>query len=738
MHAQVKGRVLQDPGGEPIAGATIRFQDTGTRSDSLGWFTLPVKEGTLLTVSAVAHETVRLRARDGMQVNLVADQKELEAVVVSGTLKAITRLQSPVPVEVYSSQFLKKNPAPSIFESLQQVNGVRPQLNCSVCNTGDIHMNGLEGPYTMVSIDGMPIVSGLASVYGLFGIPTQMIDRVEVVRGPASGLYGSEAIGGLINIITKTPERSPAFSADLMSTNWLEHSVDLGSRYRLGKKVQALTGLNYFYYGDPRDHNGDGFTDVTLQHRASLFNKFTLKRRAERQASLAARVFMEDRWGGEMNWNKTFRGSDSVYGENIKTRRWELIGQYQLPFTEKMHFSFSATRHRQDSWYGNTPYFGDQRINFGQLTWEPQFMKEHRMLSGIAMRHNFYDDNSTATRDTATGMNRPEKYLVPGLFIQDEWDLSPKHVILLGARVDHHRVHGLVFTPRFAWKWNLPRNQVLRINAGTGFRVVNLFTEDHAALTGARSVEIAEALRPEKSYNANINFTRSFKNGPHSGLIEWSAWYSHFNNQIIADYEADPRKIVYDNLSGHARSMGTSLNLDLNIHHRLRMIAGVTLQDVARYDDNGHGGLTRRKPLLVEDWTGTWLFSYTWPAEGFNIDYTGNVYGPMSLPRLSALDPRPGRSPVWSIQNIQFTKKLGSRTELYGGIKNLLNWTPAKNIPFLLARTHDPFDKEVEYEADGSVKVTPGNPYGLKFDPAYVYAPNQGRRLFLGCRFTIK
>ena len=246
---------------------------------------------------------------------------------------------------------------PSIFEALQNVNGVRPQLNCNICNTGDIHINGLEGPYTMITIDGMPIVSSLASVYGLFGIPTQLIDRIEIVKGPASGLYGSEAIGGLINIITKSPDKAPAFTFNAMSTSWLEHSVDAGAKFRIGKKASSLLGINYFNYQNPVDNNKDNFTDVTLQHRVSVFNKISFRRKNDRLASLAGRYFYEDRWGGEMQWNEKWRGTDSVYGESIRTSRWEAIGNYQLPTTEKMIFSFSATGHHQDSYYGVTPFF---------------------------------------------------------------------------------------------------------------------------------------------------------------------------------------------------------------------------------------------------------------------------------------------------------------------------------------------------------------------------------------------
>nr|WP_322551267.1 TonB-dependent receptor plug domain-containing protein [Flavobacterium sp. LB-N7T] len=210
---------------------------------------------------------------------------------------------------------MKKNPTSNIFEALQNVNGVRPQLNCSICNTGDIHINGLEGPYTMVTIDGMPIVSSLSTVYGLSGIPNSLIERVEVVKGPASSLYGSEAVGGLINIITKKPLSAPLFSADIFSTSWIETNVDLGFKSAIGKKATTLVGINYYNFNDKIDNNNDNFTDVTLQEGISLFNKWSFDRKDNKEFTLAGRFFYEDRWGGEMQWNKSYRGGSEVYGE---------------------------------------------------------------------------------------------------------------------------------------------------------------------------------------------------------------------------------------------------------------------------------------------------------------------------------------------------------------------------------------------------------------------------------------
>ncbi len=743
-HGQAILQGIVSGGGQALGSATITLnKQRPTVTDSAGTFQYTGlragKYTVQVTMTGFEPYAVSIHLKDStfLSIELQPSSSSLDAVVVSGTMKSVQRLESPIAVEVYSHQFFKKNPAPSVFEALSMVNGVRPQINCNVCNTGDIHINGLEGPYTMVTIDGMPIVSSLSSVYGLFGIPAQMIERVEVVKGPASGLYGSEAIGGLINIITKTPSKAPLFSANVMSTSWQEHLVDIGLKWKLGQSLSSMLGVNYFNYTDPVDRNSDHFTDVTLQHRISIFNKWSLQRPMNRTASFAARYFYENRWGGEMQWNKSNRGGNMIYAESIYTKRWELIGNYQLPVYQNIFFNFSATGHNQDSYYGTTPYVADQKIVFGQATWDKNFGKQSFLL-GLAGRYNYYDDNSTATTDTVTKQNVPDKVFLPGVFLQNEWKINAAHRLLVGLRYDHHPVHKTIFTPRLAYKWSINNDQVLRMNAGTGFRVVNLFTEEHAALTGARAVEIKEKLQPEKSYNINFNYNKRLGNRSKAAALDVSAWYTYFHNQIIPDYDTDPNKIIYDNLNGYSVSRGVSANLEFNFWQRLKGNIGVTMQDVAKHEKGNDDKMQKSRPVLTESWSGNWALSYSFPLAGFTIDYTGNIYGPMRLPLASALDPRSPASPVWSLQNIQLTKWFSSKFEIYAGIKNLLNWTPVKNNPFLIARAHDPFDKKVQYDPSGNVLQTPENPYALTFDPGYVYAPNQGIRFFLGVRVNIK
>ncbi len=659
----------------------------------------------------------------------------LSEVVVTGTMKEVKRLESPVAVELYNPAFFRKNPTSCIFDGLQLVNGVRPQINCNVCNTGDIRINGLPGPYTMVLIDGMPIVSSLSTVYGLSGIPNSLVERIEIVKGPASSLYGSEAVGGLINIITKKANNAPGVSIDLMTTTWNELNADLGFTLKAGKKLSVLTGINYFNYDTPKDVNGDSFTDLTLQKRISLFQKWNFNRANNRIFSIAARYYNENRWGGDMRWNKQFRGGDSIYGESIYTNRWEILGNYQLPFKEKLMLSYSLNQHDQDSRYGTTSFIAKQKIAFAQLTWD-KADGVHDWLIGAAFRYTYYNDNTPASgsSDPSKLGNSPQRIALPGVFAQDEIKWNDQHKILLGIRFDYHSVHGNIFTPRIAYKYTINEKNFLRINAGTGFRVVNLFTEDHAALTGARSVVVAESLKPEKSMNININYNHKiFGSNGNSMNIDATLFYTYFNNRIVGDFDTNPNQIIYANLDGHAVSKGVSFNIDWIIKHDLKLLLGATYLDVGLYKAK-----QKEQQILTEKFSGTWTISYTIPGTHIDFDYTGNIYGPMRLPVLGPLDPRKEFSPWWSIQNIQLRMHVGKKIELYGGVKNLLNYLPTSNNPFIIARTNDPFDKQVQYNPSGQVLPTPDNPYALTFDPNYVYAPNQGIRGFIGIRMNIQ
>ena len=736
IKAASEGSASSENATEAIGFATVRLVGTkfGARTDSSGKFRIVnVPEGSYtLEVKRIGWKTltknITLAAAQNLSLSLTMkeDKRVTEKLVVTGTMRETLISDSPVMVEVYTPAFLKKNPTACLFDALQTVNGVRPQLNCSICNTGDIHINGLEGAYTMVMIDGMPIVSGLSTVYGLSGIPSSLVERVEIVKGPASTLYGSEALAGIINVITKSPAKAATVAFDVFSTSWLEHNMDASAKLKLGS-LTGLVGINYFHFQNRVDNNGDGFTDATLQERLSAFTKWTMERDDKGETSLAVRYVAENRFGGEMQWSPEFRGGDSIYGESIITNRAEVIGAYQLPIpNEKVVLRGSFTHHHQNSYYGTTPFFATQQIAFGQVTWEKTLWDAHQFLFGAATRYTFYQDNTPATNDI-NGRPVPQNIVLPGVFVQDEIALAPEHTLLLGVRYDWSSAHGSIITPRINYKWKSDNEDVVRLSAGNGFRVVNIFTEDHAALTGARRVVIREALKPETSYNANINYAKTLTLPEAAITLDASAFYTYFTNKIIPDYDTNPDEIIYDNLRGYAVSAGASLNVDVALTDiPLKIMLGTTVLDVFNVKDG-----VRTLPVLAERFSATFAVSYALKDIGVSVDYTGVVYGSMRLP-VFVNDPRPEFSPLFSLQNIQFTKTFNDASsewkslEIYAGVKNLLNYTPPANS---IMRANDPFDKR----ANDPVS----NPNNFTFDPTYVYASFQGARGFLGVRWRL-
>ena len=718
--AQTINGVIKDQQNNLLFGATVYNSLTkkSAVTNNEGAFSIASSKGiNKLVISFVGYSPKIMNVEKNIfnLGTIVLKNESLDEVVISGTLRQVSKLKSAIQVEVYTSEFFKATPKASFFEAIEGVNGVRPQLNCNICNTGDIHINGQEGANTMVLIDGMPLVSGLSSVYGLSGIPQSLIKQVEVIKGPASTLFGSEAIGGVINLITKVPENVNQFNIESYMTSWGELNIDLGTKYKLNN-ASGLIGVNYFNYSNPIDNNRDGFTDLTLQHRVSFFNKIKLKKN-----NLAFRYFYENRWGGEMDWNSSYRGGKEVYGESIYTSRIEAFGKYDI--SQNLFIQYSLNNHDQNSVYGFTSYNALQTIGFIQGVYFKK-IKNHNLLFGTTFRYTSYDDNTPAT-------TKKEITSLPGIFIQDEWNLCKSQMLLSGIRYDKNSIYGDIWTPRLSYKWaSKDQNSIIRFGFGTGYRVVNVFTEDHAALTGARDVIFSEDILPEKSRNININWNQKLysKYGTIFDL-DLSVFNTVFSNRILPDYDTNPNQIIYGNLEGESVTQGVTLNINSVSANGLKINMGATFIDSKIIQNN-----ETVYPFLTEKVSGNYRISYAIYNPKITFDLSGTVIGRMKLPLLSLLDTRDPFSPVINIINFQATFTF-NEIDLFAGIKNILDFKPAANS---IARAFDPFDKEVRFGNSGQVIPTQNNPNALSFDPSYVYYSNQGRNGFIGIRYHIK
>lgn len=647
----------------------------------------------------MAKRALRLAAGESgrLDVELEVSAVALDPVVVTGTMKESRVSDSAVKVEVVSGRLLERNAASSLMESIGRVNGLAEQVDCAVCYTNSIRINGMEGPYTAVLIDGMPIMGALASVYGLNGIDPALVEQLEILKGPQSTLYGTEAMGGVVNVITKDPRFAPRWSVNATRTSLGESSLE----FSLAPDGEAASGLfsGSIRHGDRFvDANGDGFSDQPLLTRLALFGKGEVRRDGRRVVGLVAKVYREERFGGQAAWTESDRGSAEVYGEHVSTGRAEVMARWEGGRGLRADVSYAY--HEQDSYYGDQRFLAEQHIGYGQVVWDRPDAGAHDVLAGVTLRLRSYDDDTPATAGA-------ERRAIPGLFVQDEWRPGGGWTVLGGIRADHHAEHGLIASPRLSLKWQPFDATAVRLNAGTGFRVVNLFTEDHAALTGARRVVIEGELAPERSRSLALNLNQVIEIGPNPMMIDLDLFHTRFSNRIRPDYDADPNLIVYRNLRGHSVSRGVAFSLNQNfLRLPLRYTAGVTVQDV--YNVVGEG---RERELFAPEYRAVGSVSYTF-FDRLAVDWTGTVVGPMRLPSYPEPLTRPTRSAAHAIHDLQVAWEAAPGVSAYGVVRNLGDFT------------------------QDSPLVAPEDPFGEAFDTSYVWGPLVGRRLVLGLRWT--
>ena len=691
-----------------------------TVCNSSGNFSIDINQSDTLLISAIGYTKKKFIINSNKLNNQTFILKEnndlLNEMVISSTLQLIEKKNSPIPIAVYSAHFLNTVPAPSLVDATNQIAGLRPQINCSVCNTGDIHINGMEGAYSMVVVDGMPIMGGLSTVYGLQGIPTSLISQLEVIKGPASTIYGSEAMAGLINVVTKDVNCIPKIALDFNLSSWGELQTSLSLKYLDNKKLKAFSAIDIFQYNNPIDNNNDNFTDLTLKKRYSIFNKLQFfSKNGKNPLNISVRYLNEDRWGGEMNWSPNDRGGNSVYGESVLTNRFESSSFFQFPKLSPLKWQTSFSLHDQKSWYGSVYYEAKQIIGFSQLTFYKKIKVKHNLLSGLALRYNNYNDNTPATLFS-------DSWWLPGVFFQDNFNINNSHKLLLGWRTDYHSKHGFIQSPRINYQWDLAKNTTLRLGYGDGFRVVNVFTEDHAALTGSREVVFLEELKPEKSKNINVTISNNWDNNYYNISIESSIFSSKFSNKIIPDFLTNDNQIIYSNLNGYALARGVSSQIFLKLKKTpLKFSLNGTLLDISSFEvESNSGNVIKNVQLLAEKYSLKWTAYYSFEKWGLDINYAATNYGPIRLPLLEN-DFRKEYSLPYTIHNLKLTKNFNRGWNTFIGVRNFTDFTPPD---YSILRAFDPFDQQVNDPID--------NPNGYTFDASYMYASFQGINFVFG------
>ena len=708
----IKGVVINQETTQPLADLNVGLEGTtkGAFTDAYGAFEIKnIEEGDYaLIISGIGFKrfkkNIQISDTSVVQLNIqmIPVFNELEQVVITGTMREISVKDSPVKVNMVPKSFLGKSSAQNLMDALDYVNGLQNQSECAVCGTNSVRINGMDGPYTAVLIDGMPLMGSLASVYSLNGINPDIIKNIEIIKGPNSTLYGSQAMGGVINIVTVDPSDSPAISSRISSSTHSENDLNFSASKQF-KKFSTLISTSYYSQSQFIDQNNDLFADITKDNRLSVFNKWKFNRKNDQDFNFAVKLYMEDRMGGTENYSHSIRGDNRIYGESIFTDRIEVLGNYEfLLGNEQFKFESSYSYHDQDSYYGDLSYVANQQTAFGNLIWDKRFSAERNLIMGSTFRYDILNQNFDD--QNILGGSRDLR-VIPGLFAQYDHIFSLKTRGLIGLRADHFNDHGIILSPRLNMKYDASKHTTFRFNIGTGFRVVNLFTEEHEALNGSRRVVLEEALDPEQSLNVTTNWNQIIDIGPSILNVDVDLFYTYFTNQILPIYDQDPNLIYYRNLDGFSVSQGISISAAHNFIAPLTYSIGFTVLDAYREEDG-----VRESVVYSPDFTSVFTLTYTFEKQNIVLDYTGRLLSRVRLPEYDGLSEY---SPIFTEHNIKFTKSLSSGLSLFAAVNNVFNYTQQNPI------------------------LSPDQPFGADFATDYVYGPIQGRRAIFGLSLKI-
>jgi outer membrane receptor for ferrienterochelin and colicins len=595
----VRGRVL-DATGFPLVGATVSATPGGVVvADNEGRYCvsgLPVGGRVSLAVSLEGFRTetrdVDMPAHAAIATVDVTLQPAgfTDDVVVTAT-RTSRRLQDvPVRTEVVDKDLMRAIAARTLADAVEYTTGVRVESNCQNCNFSQIRLLGLEGPYTQILMDGQPVVSSLAQVYGIEQIPARMIERVEIVKGGGSALYGSGSVGGVVNVISREPARpSGVFESRLDATEGRPNysnsgSVDWASRDRL------INAAGFFQLDEvrPLDITGDGFTEVSMrQLRAGggRASRYLLDGRGKLSGELT--VLSESRRGGDQ---LTLPPEQANIAEWIDTRRVGASTTWFHSVNPSLDYrlTLAAADTHRDSYYGtgqdpnaygvtgNRLVVVDSQVN--------RYAGRHTVTWGGQFTHEDLRDEQPAYARLTDAT-----YRNAGLFAQDAWAFAPGWELVYGLRADKHStVDRLIASPRLALMITPDENLNIRASVARGFRAPQAFDEDlHLSSVGGeiRIIRLDPDLREERSTNYMLGAEWRPQAGKGQALFELNGFYTGLSDLFFAKENNEPATGAFEFLKvnqGDARVYGMEANAGWGIGDDFILQSGVVFQR-ARY-----------------------------------------------------------------------------------------------------------------------------------------------------------
>lgn len=653
--------------------------------------------------------------------------QHIHEMVFTGTLKEMRKDDFAIPVEIYTRDYFIKSDAANLYQAIAMVAGIQANIDGAIDGSGDIEINGQDGPFTLIMIDGMPVSPGNAGLYALAGIPINIIERIEIIKGPASTIYGSDAMSGVVNVITRNPEHVSSFFGEVKLSSYLETNADLGGSFHAGKAAGLITAS--LYNMNMRwDLNKDGYIDLPLTNRFCIFSKWTFRNKFRKLSSVYGRYLFEDRLGGQMGFRRSDIGSDSIYGISTRTNRVEIFGNFALPVQSfDLTLQVSYTDHKQDSWYGDNPFFNEERNARMQLLYDKKIKDASDLTVGAAYRFYWYNDNLHNPGDTGLSLlSYPLLNHFMAAFVQDMIHMDRNNEILAGFRYEYNSLYaGHTFSPRFDYKWmDNKRSDFVRFSLGSGFKTPDVFIDNSYAYNNGKAIIVNGTLKTELAYGGQLDYEKKIA-GKGNYDLEANVFFNTFINKLEANTGLYPDAIVYTNDGTVNVDYGLNLKGDLAFVFPLHLNIGITLFRNVNLSRNSQSQLVYDVVPNAPVFTATYALSYSFQKQGLSIDWTGLINSPMYL-NTEQDDYRPSTSPWYCLMNLQVTKRFGAGLEFFFGAANLLNVMPQNPI----LRGSDPFNRQIN--------DLNNDPRHYTFDASYIYAPMTGIRGFAGLRWHIR
>ena len=739
----------------PFATVTLKGTTIGTAADATGHFkmtNLPIGK-QVVVISAIGYQSmekeVKMEAKKSITIlaELEPDNIGIEQVVVSADRNAKSRKETPTIVNSINPKLFDRVQSVTLSEGLNFSPGLRMENNCQNCGFSQVRMNGLEGPYSQILINSRPVFSGLAGVYGLELIPANMIERVEVIRGGGSSMYGSNAIAGTINLITKDPVANSFETSVNNSFVGAGSDYDAASDYNININGSFVTddyktGMSIFGFHrkrDPFDANGDGFSELASINNTTIGARFYQRVASRGKITVDYFNINEDRRGGNkfelplhesdisesvqhqinsgaLNFDLLLRDNDkfSAFVSMQGVDRGSYYGAEQDP---------SAYGHTDDLTYAA----GLQYIrNIDYLLFSPA-----TITSGIETSGSSLEDEKLGYYDAAEDVHYGNTQIADqgmtnyGAFLQSEWKTG-KVVFSAGLRFDHYKIEekiehsddvsGNVISPRVSLLYNIAEHLQFRSSFGRGFRAPQIFDEDlHIETSGSRKVlhenDLDLKQESSNSFTASFDYSNAFGDWQYQLLVE--GFYTQLVDPFANEYGTPDENgtVIYTRVNAEDGAQVQGINIELNASpsQKFQLQSGFTVQKSEFEAEQEFG----EKRFFRTPNTYGYLSANISPTPVFDIALTGNYTGKMLVPYFGPEITNPEVGELRESDSFfdtgiklcyHFRLSDYMKVELNGGVKNIFN----------------------SYQEDFDT--------GIDRDPSYVYGPLSPRTIYFGIK----